>query len=44
MEAGGREKVMPSQLLRKTLNQLQEGIMKRPQFRILAQKVYKLAT
>ena len=44
MEAGGREKFMPSQLLRKVLNPLPEGNMKISWFIILDQKVYKLAT
>jgi hypothetical protein len=44
MEAGGRDKIMPSQSLRKVLNPLQEGIVKSQRFRTLTQKVCKLAT
>jgi hypothetical protein len=44
MEAGGRDKIMPSHSLRKVLNPLQEGIMKIQRFRKLIQKVCKLAT
>jgi hypothetical protein len=41
MEASGRDKIVPSQSLRKVLNPLQEGVMKSPRFRTLTQKVTK---
>jgi hypothetical protein len=44
MEAVGRDKIMAGQSLRKALNPLQEGVMKSPRFRILTQKICKLAT
>jgi hypothetical protein len=39
MEAGGRDKILPSPSLRKVLNPLQERVMKSPRFRTLTQKV-----
>jgi hypothetical protein len=44
MEAGGRDKIVPSQSLRKVLNPLQEGVMKGPRFKTLTQKICKMAT
>jgi hypothetical protein len=44
MEAGGRDKIIPSYYLWKVLNPLQEGIMKSQRLRKLTQKVFKLAT
>jgi hypothetical protein len=38
MEAGGRDKILPSPSLRKVLNPLQEGVMKSPRFRTLTQR------
>jgi hypothetical protein len=44
MEAGVRDKNLPSPSLRKELNPLLRGVMKIPRFRTLTQKVYTLAT
>jgi hypothetical protein len=44
MEAGGRDKTMPTQLERKVLNPLQERVMKIPRFIKLTQQPNKLAT
>jgi hypothetical protein len=44
MEAGGRDKILPSPSLRKVLNPLQEGVKKIPRLGTLTQKVGTLAT
>jgi hypothetical protein len=44
MEAGGRDKIVPSQSSMKLLNPIQEGVMKSPRFRTLTQRVRKLDT
>jgi hypothetical protein len=44
MEVGGRDKITPSQTLRKVLNPLQEGIVKIQRLRKPTQKFCKLAT
>jgi hypothetical protein len=42
MEAGGRDKILPSPSLRKVLNPLQERVMKNARFRKMTQRTCKL--
>jgi hypothetical protein len=44
MEAGGRDKILPSPYLRKALNPPPEGVIKSARFRTLTLRVGKLST